>query len=81
MSKFEIEWKEDGWIVLQEADVERHQAEYVCFAEAGNVTMVRMRHSRGEQQKAQAYIDGQVALPMGLEDFKKNYKKGKIEIK
>ncbi|MCQ2441068.1 MAG: hypothetical protein MJ076_04120 [Clostridia bacterium] len=81
MAKFEIVWKEDGWITLQEANPEKHVLEIACRAENGSVVEVRVRHSRGEEVKGDFLYKGESALPMNIDEFKKLYKKGKLEIK
>lgn len=71
---------ENGWTCLQEANVEKHIMAVNCRAENGMVVEVRIRHSRGEEQIAKVTINGENALPMEVNEFKKNFDKDKLDI-
>ncbi len=81
MKKNQIIWNEDGWALIQEADPDKHILEVSYRAENGTVVEVRIRHSRGEQEKGSATIDNKNILPMPLGDFKKAFLKGKIDFR
>lgn len=76
-----IEWNENGWTTVQEADAEKHILEVSCRAENGQVVEVRMRHNDGEEKAGIVTLNGENALPMSLKDFKNNFKKGNLDIK
>ena len=81
MKKKDIIWNEDGWTALQDADAEKHVLGITCRAENGTVVELRVRHNDGEEKPGTALFDGKDALPMALNDFKKAFVKGKIEIR
>ncbi len=78
MTFIDIDWKENGWTLLQEADSKKHILEITCKAEDGVVVEIRKRHNDGEEEKITAAIDENHSLPMPLKDFKKAYKKKEI---
>lgn len=80
MSK-KIEWNENGWTSLQEADPKKHILEISCRSENGNVVEVRIRHSHGEEQLAKVTLNGASALPMPIADFQKHFEKDELEMK
>jgi len=79
--KKDILWLENGWTNIQEADPVAHTLEISCYAEAGIVTAVLMRHHDGEEQKLTGKLDDEHTLPMPLKDFKKAIAKNKIKLK
>lgn len=81
MKKFKVNWNENGWTVLQEADAKKHVVEISCFAEGGNVTEIRVRHSRGEEEKITKAIDANHSLPMAFADFKAAFEADEIKWK
>lgn len=76
-----IEWREDGWTTIQEADTSKHIMEIECRAEAGTVVEVRIRHSRGEEEAAKVLYNGKAALPLAIAEFRKLYENGELEIR
>ena len=81
MKKFEILWKENGWVCLQEADAEKHILEINALVENDKVVDVKIRHNDGEEQQGVITLDGENPLPMKVKDFAKLFGKGKFEIK
>ena len=79
MSK--IDWNENGWTVIQEADPVKHILEITCLAENGQVIEVRKRHNDGEEEKLTKKLDDAHTLPMSLEDFKTALRKKEIKLK
>lgn len=79
MSK--IEWNENGWTVIQEADPVKHILEITCLAEDGIVVEVRKRHNDGEEEKFTTKLDNTHSLPMPLDEFKKALRKKEIKFK
>ncbi len=77
----QINWINDGWTVIQDADAEKHVLEISCFAKDGQVTEIRKRHNDGEEEKLTKKINDEFALPMSLEAFKKAVEAGKINLK
>ncbi len=76
-----IDWKENGWIVIQDADSKKHLLEISCRAENGEIVETRIRHNDGEEAKGNVVYEGKKALPMSVERFKKLYTQGLLEIK
>lgn len=76
-----IRWNQNGWTTLQEADGEKHILEIAIRAEEGIVKEVRRRHSHGEEEILTGALEGEFSLPMAIDDFKKAYKKGLINLK
>ncbi|MBQ0084542.1 MAG: hypothetical protein KBS52_07275, partial [Clostridiales bacterium] len=76
-----VEWNENGWTTVQQANPEKHVLEINCRAENGVIVELRTRHSRGEESKGIVTVDGKEALPISIEEFSKLYEKGKIDIK
>ena len=81
MSKFKIDWNENGWTVIQSADPDKHILEISALTEDGKVIEVRRRHNDGEEEKLTRKLDDTHALPMAFEDFKKAITKGEIKLK
>ena len=81
MKKQAIAWKNDGWTTVQDADAQKHILEISCRAEDGKVLEVRIRHNDGEEAKGTVLYNGANALPMSLDEFKKLYENGDLEIK
>ena len=81
MKKFVINWKNDGWTTVQEADAKKHELEITIRAEDGRVVEARMRHNDGEEKAAAVTVDGKKILPVALDEFKKLYADGKLEIR
>lgn len=76
-----IEWNENGWTVIQEADPVKHVLEIACLTENGKVIEVRRRHNDGEEEKLTGKLDDMHSLPMALVFFKKAITKGEIKLK
>lgn len=76
-----IEWNENGWTVIQEADPKKHVLEISCLAKDGEVVEVRIRHNDGEEEKLTKKLDDAHTLPMAFEDFKKAITKSEIKFK
>ena len=76
-----IEWNENGWTVIQEADPVKHILEITCRVEDGKVVEVRRRHNDGEEEKLTGKLDETHTLPMAFEFFKKAITKGEIKLK
>ncbi len=81
MKKLIIKWNENGWTRMQDGDPAKHQMEINCRAENGTVVEVRIRHSRGEEQKGIVTVAGKEILPLPLEEFKALYKKDALEFR
>ena len=79
MSK--IEWNENGWTIIQEADPVKHILEIACLAEDGTVIEVRKRHNDGEEEKLTKKLDDAHSLPMPLKEFKTALRKKEIALK
>ena len=79
MSK--IEWNENGWTVIQEADPVKHILEITCLAVDGKIIEVRKRHNDGEEEKLTKKLDETHSLPMPLDDFKTALRKKEIKFK
>lgn len=73
--KESINWEENGWTLVQEADAEEHKLEISCRTENGVVVEVRIRHNDGEENKGTCTKNGVNALPMTTKEFEKNFKK------
>ncbi len=76
-----IKWNKNGWTAMQDADAQKHVLEINCRAERGVVVELRIRHNDGEETTGTALYKGENALPMDIEDFKKLYLAGELEIK
>lgn len=76
-----INWNENGWTVIQEADPVKHILEITCLAEDGIVVEVRKRHNDGEEEKLTQKLDDTYSLPMSLGEFKTALCKKKIKLK
>lgn len=81
MKKPEIFWKYNGWTTLQEADAKKHVLEIAARSENETIVEIRVRHNDGEEKQGEVTLDGKKILPMALEEFKKLYEGGKLEIK
>ena len=76
-----IEWNENGWTVIQEADPAKHILEITCLAEDGKVVEIRKRHNDGEEEKLTKKLDDTHTLPIPLAEFKKALSKKEIKFK
>lgn len=76
-----IDWNENGWNVIQEADPVKHILEITCLAEDGKVVEVRKRHNDGEEERLTKKLDDTYTLPMSLGEFKKALSKKQIKFK
>ena len=79
--KNDIIWNNDGWTVVQESDPDKHILTINVRAENGTIVEVRTRHTRGEEVKGTVTLDGKDVLPISIEEFKKLFEAGKLEIK
>lgn len=79
MKKAIIDWKENGWTVVQEANAAKHIVEISCLAENGSVVEIRKRHNDGEEEVLKKAINAEYSLPMSLDDFKAVFESGKID--
>lgn len=77
----QIQWKNDGWNTLQEADTKKHIMEINCRTENGEVVEVRIRHSRGEEIKVKVMVDGKQSLPMPIDVFESHFEKNELELR
>ena len=81
MKKLNVEFKKDGWTVVQNADGHKHELEIICRAENGIIVETRVRHHSGEEQKGSVTLNGQNALPLSIEDFKKYFESEELVIR
>lgn len=77
--KSKINWIDDGWNTLQEANADKHILEISCRTEKGQVVEVRFRHNDGEEQNSNVTCNGEAVLPMAIKDFEKLYNKGNLK--
>ena len=75
----EIEWNENGWTLIQEADAEEHKMEISCLCADGIVTEIRVRHNDGEETKGVCTKNGENILPLPAKKFEKLWGGGKLE--
>ena len=68
-----IKMNQSGWTTISEPDAEKHILGVSARSVAGEVVEVRIRHNDGEEKKGTVTKDGANALPMSLDDFKKDY--------
>ena len=76
-----VEWNENGWTTVQQADPVNHVLEINCRAENGNIVEVRTRHNDGVETKGIVTVDGKEVLPISISEFSKLFEKEKIDIK
>jgi len=77
-----INWNENGWTTVQDADKKSHSLEISCKAENGIVTEVRIRHNDGdEMQKLTGTLKNGYSLPMPINEFADAYEQGKLIFK
>ena len=74
-----INWNENGWTTIQEANEKLHILEITCYAENGVVTEIRKRHNDGEEEKITKAIDAENSLPMDLSALKELVKNNSIK--
>ena len=74
-------WKKDGWTCIQEADAEKHILEISIRAENGTIVECNTRHHDGEEGKGVVTCKGEPVLPCSIDQFKKLFKAGSLDIK
>ena len=75
-----INWNENGWTILQEADASKHIQGVSCRTENGMVVEVRVRHHDSEEATVKVLLNGEPALPMEIKAFEKHFNKDDLDI-